>query len=646
MQRQDSRRVTLRSILIGIVLAVFISLWIPYNVWVVRGTFMDFEHVSASLMAPFLFFVIVVNGLLRRFRPDAAFSTSELLVVLSFGLIASTVPSHAFMSYFIGVITTPYYFASPENQWVEVFFQYLPAWLLVDPADHTIRWFYEGLPAYAHLPWRPWIVPLFWWGTFFIALFFAGSCLVVILRKQWIVHEKLSFPLAQVLSQIIEDPGGRSFLPAFMRGRLFWIGFSLPLAVIGWNMVDYFTPVGVIPIGQPYATDLIIGHLFPAIKIKVNIYLFCFALFSPVDILFSIWVFHLFAILESGGMNAVGLLETGASPDAAVRLQEIGALIVFVLWGFWIARRHLWDVARKALGRAPEVDDSEEFFSYRAAVLGVALGVAYMAAFLHMAGMSFVIMAPFLLLLFIFYVGVARIVAETGLVALDLPMNSHEFLIRGVGSSGIDPSSLTVFGLTNAFARNWKTFTMVSVSHVTRLGDRVWTDKKLMFAVICGAFALAFLVGAAYTVYSGYETVGASQFDQWAFTTGNIHFFESVKIWIQNPTRMSAMETAWFFLGGLLMMALIFLRYKFPGWPLHPVGLTIARGVAIDNGAFTLFLAWAVKVLLLRSGGMSLFRRAQPLIMGMLVGFCAGLVLSNVVDIIWFPGQGHRIHGW
>jgi hypothetical protein len=643
---RQARRVTLRSILIGLALAVFISLWIPYNIWMIKASGMDFEHISLGLMIPFLFIVIVLNGGLRRFGPAAPLNTPELIVVLSMGLVASTIPSSAFMGYFIATISTPYYFASPENQWADVFFRHLPPWLLADASDHAMQWFYEGIPAGRPIPWNAWTVALFWWGLFFVVLFFVGSCLMVILRKQWMEHEKLAFPLAQVLLQIVEQPENRTFLPPFMRPRLFWVGFFVPLVIVGWNIINYFTPIGLIPIGQPYATTLIIGRVFPGVLIKVNLWLFCFAFFSPVDILLSIWLFHLFAVLEAGGMNAIGLVETGASPEAAVQAQEIGGLIVFVLWGFWMARRHLRDVVRKAFGSAPDVDDTGEFFSYRAAVFGVVFGIAYMVCWLHVAGMHFGIMIPFLLLLFIFYIGVARIVAEAGIAALDLPLNSHEFLVRAVGSSRIDPASLTVFGLANTFARNWKTFTMVSVSHITRIGDRVWSNKRRMFALICVTFAIALVVGAVFTIYSGYATVGAYHFGQFAFGTGNIAFFENVKIWINNPTRLSTLEAVWFGLGGVVMMLLIALRYQFPGWPLHPIGFTIARGVAIDNAFFTTFLAWLIKTILLRIGGIGLYQRAQPLFLGMLVGFAAGVLLSTLVDMVWFPGQGHVIHGW
>ena len=640
------RRVTFRSILIGLLLAVFISLWIPYNIWVLKSTAMDFEHISAGLMIPFFFIVIIVNGCLRRIAPDSTLDASELIVIVSIGLVASTIPSAAFMGYFIAAISTPYYFASPENQWAEVFFQYLPSWLVADNSEHQMQWFYEGIPRGVSIPWRAWAIPLFWWGIFFIVLFFVGSCLMVILRKQWIVHEKLAFPLAQVLLQIVEQPTPRSFWPPYMQNRLFWVGFCLPLFIIGWNIVNYFSPIGLIPIGQPYNMPLVIGRVFPALGIKVNLYLLCFAFFSPVDILLSIWLFHLLAVLETGGMNAVGLIETGASPEAAVQAQEIGGLIVFVFWSFWMARRHLRDVWRKAVGRAPDVDDTNEFFSYRAAVFGIIFGVVYIACFLHMAGMRFSIMIPFLILLFIFYIGVARIVAETGLVALDLPLNSHEFLVRAVGSSRIDPASLTVFGLSNTFARNWKTFTMVSVSHITKIGDHVWSNRRWMFAVICITFSVALIIGAVYTIYTGYATVGAYHFGQFAFTNGNIAFYENVKIWINNPQYLSRLEAIWFGLGGIVMSGLIVLRYRFPGWPIHPVGFTIARGVAINSAFFTIFLAWLIKAILIRLGGIGLYRRTQPFFLGMLVGFAAGLTVNFLVDMIWFPGQGHHIHGW
>jgi hypothetical protein len=61
---------------------------------------------------------------------------------------------------------------------------------------------------------------------------------------------------------------------------------------------------------------------------------------------------------------------------------------------------------------------------------------------------------------------------------------------------------------------------------------------------------------------------------------------------------------------------------------------------------FSLFLAWACKAIILRLGGVQLYRKSQPFFVGLLVGYALGVSLSSVVDMIWFNGQGHGIHSW
>lgn len=57
----------------------------------------------------------------------------------------------------------------------------------------------------------------------------------------------------------------------------------------------------------------------------------------------------------------------------------------------------------------------------------------------------------------------------------------------------------------------------------------------------------------------------------------------------------------------------------------------------------SVFVAWMVKTIILRVGSISLYRRAAPFFVGMIVGYTFGLMMSMVVDLIWFPGQGHSI---
>jgi len=59
-----------------------------------------------------------------------------------------------------------------------------------------------------------------------------------------------------------------------------------------------------------------------------------------------------------------------------------------------------------------------------------------------------------------------------------------------------------------------------------------------------------------------------------------------------------------------------------------------------------IFVVWVVKVILLRIGGLQLFRKAIPAVMGMLTAFVLGVFLSYVVDLIWFPQTGHPVQNW
>ena len=68
------------------------------------------------------------------------------------------------------------------------------------------------------------------------------------------------------------------------------------------------------------------------------------------------------------------------------------------------------------------------------------------------------------------------------------------------------------------------------------------------------------------------------------------------------------------------MLALTWLRQRFLWWPLHPIGFPIMANWIVDWMWFSVFLAWLIKVTMLRYGGAQLFNRSRIFFLGIITG--------------------------
>ena len=232
---------TVRSVGIALGAVVFINVWVTYAETVVHASRLNLSFFQLTLMAVFAVLVAGVNPLLKALGPRRAFSPSELLAIAAIGMVGCVVPASGVTGFLIGVISTPIYFATPENRWGEFYHPNLNDWIVPMDAE-ALRMFYEGLPAGASMPWEVWLMPLLWWASFIVAIFALSASMMVILRKQWAEHEKLVYPLVAVPLEMARDARSNRRLPAFMRGKLFWIMAAIPLVLFLWNALSWFYP--------------------------------------------------------------------------------------------------------------------------------------------------------------------------------------------------------------------------------------------------------------------------------------------------------------------------------------------------------------------------------------------------------------------
>ncbi|MBI4552671.1 MAG: hypothetical protein HY710_10440 [Candidatus Latescibacteria bacterium] len=644
MASGETRFATPRAVLIGLTLAIIVNLFSLYGAYRIGYGNLTYAHIDLGFLIPFLIGVFGPNIVLKAIRPDWALRPAELLFIFCLGWVGFMVPTWGMSNYFINMIVVAHYFGTPENQWPTLVYPYLADWVVVQDIGGAVTGYYESIPDSTPIPWSAWVIPVFWWMTFFAALLSVGLCLVVLLRKQWVEHERLSYPLAQIPVLLTENPPGNpSPWPTFMRTRKFVIGFGLSLFAMLWNIGSYWDLWPVIPIRSGSGFDVVVGRAFPAQAMRLNILWFTISFFINVDVLLSVWVFQVVNTIQTGLLNRLGVTANSSTaiPGGLVAVQFIGGMIVFVVWGVWMARRHLREVWRHIRRRPSTLRDEDELLSYRTAVVIGVVGFLYLIGWLHAVGMSIPVAFLLLVLLFIFYLALCRVMAETGLIMVDLPINAHQFTVGMVGSAALSPSDLTSLGLGSAFARNWKTFTMITPSHVARLKAVLRGEGRALFGWCGLTFVVSVVTAVSFTIYTGYRLGGASNFYQ--DIAGGPQFYDMIVSWMKNSTRISSAEVLFLLTGGAMTAGLIAARYLFVWWPLSPIGFVIAAGGPVRGGFLSILLAWLVKVIILRVGGVRLYRETQPLILGILIGHVAGAALSIVVDVLWFPGAAHEI---
>ena len=165
--------------------------------------------MALNISVPIAFFVFalfagLVNPLLGLIHQRLMLRRAEMGIVFIMAMMAATVPTEGYVEHMVPKIASVFYYATPENDWVDLIHPYMKGWIA--PLDgEAVQHFFEGSPAGVSIPWGAWIQPLCYWALFFLTLCFVMVCTMVILRRQWIDHERLVYPLVKLPLEMIEE---------------------------------------------------------------------------------------------------------------------------------------------------------------------------------------------------------------------------------------------------------------------------------------------------------------------------------------------------------------------------------------------------------------------------------------------------------
>lgn len=612
--------------LIGTVLIFVNCYWILE----VEGIWHTNHATAMSLFWNTIFFLLLLILLnvfvLKRWWPRQAFSQGELIVIYVMMTLASALAGHDSLQLGIPAVEGfPIWFQGrqPSMGW-DKFTGHYPDWAMVkDPKILTPL--YEGLGSQilytpAHL--RAWAGPVLVWCCFILALGSVMICLNVILRKQWMENEKLTYPIVQLPMAMTQEGGTLSFF----QNKPFWIGLCLGGGLDLWNgFATLYPGIPLIPVRHDYAPhDL--GQFFTAYPwnaigdMPLPLYPFIIALgyFLPLDLSFSLWFFYLFkkGLLV---LASVGGVEPGqANVFPYLNQQSFGAWAAIVIAALWTARGHLRLVAEKAWNPASTVlDDSNEPMSYRGAVIGIMLGMTFLTYFCVTAGMTLGIVLLYFGFFFLLSVGITRIRAELGPPAHEMAgnLNGPFFLTLFMGTSGVGMPNLTIMSMFWWFTgRGYRTSPMPCQLEAMKMGQQGKADMRgmgwaMMYALFVGGFA-SFWAALHLQYNAGINMMTAHNWGQ----------FQQLKSWADSPVKPDFWGQIWVGVGLFGALGMMWMRMRFLWWPFHPAGYAIALNFGAEYYWSCLFISSVIKYCVLRYGGYQMNRKAMPFMFGIILG--------------------------
>ncbi|OGF45251.1 MAG: hypothetical protein A2536_04505 [Candidatus Firestonebacteria bacterium RIFOXYD2_FULL_39_29] len=549
-----------------------------------------------------------------------------VMMIVTIGL-----PSVGMIMYFLPTMAAPLYYGTPENNWAQIIVKHIPPWLMPSdpnpntPINEAVEYFFTGLPKGVAVPWASWTKPFLAFLVFSAVLYFIYFCLAIILRKQWVENERLSFPLVQFPEEIVKDSENNVIAP-FFKNKLMWLGFAIPFLIHSYNIITAFVP----SLSKIQLTFISLNFLFTeppwtAMKeLYVSIFfsVIGFSFLLPLEVSFSLWFFFLLnAKVQYALGSALGL--NPAPGGQFMQFEQFGAYIVMIAMSIYYARKHLKDVVKTVFSRG-----KEDGLTNKIAFFGLISGVILITYMLSKVGVNPVYGLFTVLIFIVIIVILSRIVAEGGLYYVQQNFMPSGIISSVAGTSGLSPQTITMGGLFNwVYVMDLRVHPLPFINDGLKIAHDLKINRKKILVVMAGAILLGFIVSFTSFLFISYKYGGNNmsmgEGGWWTYNGGPTSVYTGLQNDLQTPKPATPLQFGVFSaLGGLGIIIIMFMRQRFGWWPFHPVGYLM--GFCSDYGPmwrlwFSVFLGWLIKASAVTYLGGSIYKKLRPIFLGFIV---------------------------
>ena len=402
---------TIRAVLIGIIIGLFIAAFGYANDWVFNLPYVASDLMPVSVFGLLVLGLVLANPVLRLLG-RRHLSGSEWAVVYCLTLVACVIPGPALLWQSNNAMVMPAYEQQQRPGWRASehppLLEYVPEVMLVEgarqlgipgatgrrpDADRVVTGFVQGLGrpgellGAAEVPWRAWAAPMAFYMPLFVLGLVGMVCLSLIVHRQWAYREHLRYPMAEVIGQLLGGRRAGAFSPIF-RNRLFWCGFALAFGVLLINGTATYRPGFIrVPTSVDCTSVAQVWRALTRIPFYDNMLrpAFYFAVVGLAflissEVSFSLGISHmafgaLFLLMTDFGVDMANDYMSGGVMTYQLFGSYLGGALVILYTG----RKFYWSVLKRALGAASR-DPVERHVVWACRILLACVAVATRSA--------------------------------------------------------------------------------------------------------------------------------------------------------------------------------------------------------------------------------------------------------------------------
>jgi len=494
----------------------------------------------------------------------------------------------------------------------------------------------------------------------------AGTCMAMIVHRQWSRREHLRYPIAEMASSLIAQDPGRP-MGTVLRNRVFWLGLLIVLSVRVINGLAAWYP-GFVKIPMevnflairdrtPGMWGTMFGHYLLYPKLYPTVVAFSFFLSSEIALSLGLSQWILIPIASYLIAHGVDFSE-GYMSGGVTAWQRSGSYLAFALIILYMGRRYYRLVLRGALTlRRHEEVEGYAVWACRIGLLAVvaviailiALGLDWPMAILTVGMMLMTILC------------VARITAETGMFVIDPRWQPLGVLLGLFGALALGPETIVIVGLACAVLSLGPGQSMMPyLINGLKMCDDAGVQPRRVGPAAVGTYVLALAAAMTVVLWANYNFgVRENNFTTYRVPTMPFRAAESavneLASWdgveeaeqLGPVQRLAYLRPKKVFLwaagsGFVLVLVVGGLRQRLPRWPLHPVMFLVwgTYPAACFNHCF--LLGWLIRAAMLRFAGHTTVRKAKPFMIGVIAGDLLGGAIFMAVGALAYALAGRQ----